>query len=442
MRRDGRTPAPSGGAANQPRLFVRTTAAAAAIILVAKALSFLRDVVMADKYGTSDYVSAFFGVAAVQALTVVVASDALALSSTKHAATDPHHTSSILRSGLLLGLALAAMQFVSARSLASAVSHEAMVQQTQAFRLAAPATFGLVVLSTQAGIASAKHRFLVPHIVGVVWSAIALGGVVIFEDAATAIITSWSLAIAATALGWVLVTDRQALAAGPLSRTSLLTAGPLVLAGALNQTSFLAERIAAQRITTSASAELGYAYKAVFAPIGLMLTAISTQVLPSLLGASAHGKRGVVVRTGKITLALAVVSSAVSILLATFAEPLVALLYERGEFDQEATQRVSSAVRGYSLTALVFPLSYVLVRHAVAAGAPFRPAAGAACGLFATVALLAGLGFDASVEKVAWATSVGNTAMAAYLLVCLAQDARTSRPRPTEEQAEGRPHAN
>jgi putative peptidoglycan lipid II flippase len=112
-----------------------------------------------------------------------------------------------------------------------------------------------------------------------------------------------------------------------------------------------------------AAAAFNYAFAIFSLPYGVFVVAVATALMPEL---SEKYARGDVVgyrdtfSFGLRTMVFVVVPSAVGMI--TLSEPIVGLLYERGQFDEQDTQRVSVLLAAFSIGLLGFSVYFYLVR--------------------------------------------------------------------------------
>jgi putative peptidoglycan lipid II flippase len=112
-----------------------------------------------------------------------------------------------------------------------------------------------------------------------------------------------------------------------------------------------------------AVAQLGYAFVVFSLPYGVFVLAIETATMPELserhTREDTEGYRDTL-SFGLRTMAFIVVPSSVG--LVAFAEPIIGLLYERGNFTVEDTDLVASILAAYSVGLLVYSAYFLLVR--------------------------------------------------------------------------------
>ena len=138
-------------------------------------------------------------------------------------------------------------------------------------------------------------------------------------------------------------------------------AGPmLVLVAASVGLQFVANYFAT---SFNAATELGLAFVVFSLPYGIFVVAIVTALMPELSEQHSRGDTGAYRDTlslGLRLVAFVVVPSTVGMVL--LSEPLVGLLYQRGEFDAQDTQTVAALLAAYAVGLLGYGVYFLLVR--------------------------------------------------------------------------------
>lgn len=126
--------------------------------------------------------------------------------------------------------------------------------------------------------------------------------------------------------------------------------GPVLLVGLLSAANLAILRGLASRVEREgAVSHLTYAERIVAAPVDVFALSLGTVLLPGLAGSAAAGDReGVRRRVAKGLRLSALLGPPAAAGLALVAEPLVALLCERGRFDAADTRETAWALVGYA----------------------------------------------------------------------------------------------
>lgn len=160
---------------------------------------------------------------------------------------------------------------------------------------------------------------------------------------------------------------------GPLLHPALRDAGRLLVPVLLNSAVFAAGaallRAYASRIPgEGAASHLGYAEKIFSAPQDLFIVSMGSVILPALAADAVAGRLEDVRRRTATGIRMATffgIPAAVGLIL--LAEPVTALLYQRGRFDAADTIDTAAAVKGFALS-LVFSGHLILYQAFYALG--------------------------------------------------------------------------
>ena len=113
----------------------------------------------------------------------------------------------------------------------------------------------------------------------------------------------------------------------------------------------------------NAVAVLDYAYEVMQAPVGIIAVSIATAVFPTLARQAAEQDSAGLRATTAFGLRMVLVLTLpVLALVLALADPLVRLLFQRGEFTSGATAAVAAALRGYTLGLGAVAAYYIITR--------------------------------------------------------------------------------
>lgn len=173
----------------------------------------------------------------------------------------------------------------------------------------------------------------------------------------------------------------------------LWAALPLMIGLSLTTVDEWYERIFGAGLGVGVVAALAFARRLMMAPVAVIGQAVATAALPSLSALHARGRSGELdaqlLATLRVTLLLAIGSAAA---LYVLAEPLVELVYQRGAFSAEDTQRVAALLAWMGLAVPGWVAQQVAVRGFFARGEMWRPMGLSTAVALAAVPLYMGLG--------------------------------------------------
>lgn len=194
--------------------------------------------------------------------------------------------------------------------------------------------------------------------------------------------------------------------------------GPRLFGQAVWQINMIAIVSFASPLGLEAVAANGVAQQLMLLPHGLLALSVGTVIFPQLARAYALGDtvtvRDIALRAIRLVLFLALPAS---ILLGTLSRPIVQLLFQRGNFDQTSTALTSQALSFYMLGLAAFAVSEIAVRSFYAMKDTRTPV------VIALIAVITNIGLawlfmarNAGLPGLASAFSIANTLEAALLL--------------------------
>lgn len=205
--------------------------------------------------------------------------------------------------------------------------------------------------------------------------------------------------------------DRQFLA-------YLAVAAPLMVGLTLLTVDEWYDRWFGALLTEGTVAHLGYARQLMLLPVAVVGQAVATAALPTLSRLWTEGRREELDRVLTVTLrasiGLAALSAAVAMVLA---EPIVALLYERGRFGPADTARVASLLAIFAWAVPAWVTQQIAVRAFFARGDTWRPLIAGTVVALSAIPLYRMLGAQYGAEGLAVAGAVGITVNALLTLV-------------------------
>jgi putative peptidoglycan lipid II flippase len=148
----------------------------------------------------------------------------------------------------------------------------------------------------------------------------------------------------------------------PEVKAVLTLMAPAALGAAIVQINVLTDRILAFWVADYGPLALSYSERLIYLPLGLFATALGTILLPEfskLVQEQNREKMGQVLEQSLRVLMFVMIPAALG--LAVLASPIVALVYERGEFDTLSTLYTSRALACYAPGLIVFSASKIFI---------------------------------------------------------------------------------
>jgi putative peptidoglycan lipid II flippase len=275
------------------------------------------------------------------------------------------------------------------------------------------------------GILNARHHFLFPAIAPMVYNISIIVGALVADDVNTlayAVVVGAALhlavqvpALMSVGMRWQPVADWRDAATREVGRLM----GPRVLGLAAFQLNLLITVFFASTLIDGSISAVNYAWLIVMTPLGLFGMAISTAVFPTMAEQAATGRdelRRTLEQSLKMILFLTIPASVALMLLA---EPLVVVLFQRGEFDGASSSLTADALLYYSIALFAHAMIEILSRGFYALRDTRTPVTFAIVALFVNLGLSAALVGPLEVRGLALAVSVATIVEALLLFATI-----------------------
>ena len=375
-----------------------TAAVMAVIILLAKALGLLRDILVASAYGTTAPAVAYETASrlpilifdfviggVVTAAFIPVFSDLLVREGKKSAMR--YAASYVNMISLVTGaIAAAGVLFASplVRMLAPELPPETHEMAAELTRILFPMVICTGLAFSFVGILQSMGEFRIPALISLVSNAIMVLYLLFLGDTfgvtglAIAMLIGWAAQVAVQIPALIKTGFWPSLKAGlltPAVRRSLRMALPILIGTwtqpvcALINTRFASAMEAGRAITA-----LGYANRLYTILVGVFSFVATNLLFPHFSRAAAEGdlteSRRLMVSSVKT---LSFIIAPIAAGLAVLAEPIAAILYERGEFTAADTALTAEALRLYAVGMLFMAANEVLTKAFFAENQPKIP---------------------------------------------------------------------
>ncbi|MBK9753904.1 MAG: murein biosynthesis integral membrane protein MurJ [Nannocystis sp.] len=155
-------------------------------------------------------------------------------------------------------------------------------------------------------------------------------------------------------------------------------------------------------------AQLEYAFRIFYLPIGMFGVALATIATTQLSEEAARGDRsGLVQKTGESLSALWLLTAASTVGLVVLAEPIVSLIYEGGRFTAADTLAVAAILRAYALGLVPYSMVKIVAPAFYATDRPRLPLLASLAAIAATIAFNAYFYRQLGAPGLALGTSLG-----------------------------------
>lgn len=343
-----------------------------AISIIGRLLGFVREQVIAARFGTSMATDAYLMAFTIPNLIYVIIGGALATAfipvftsnhvnegageSSRLASYTINLAALVMSLVALLGILIAPL-LVSL--IAPGFSPSAQELTIKLTRIMFPCVLLATLSMLQGGILNSLQHFALPAFTSVAFSGTVILSVFFLVP---------DLGVTGLAIGTVLAMVAQVLIQVPaffgkglhyIPRISLNHAGvrrigelvfPVMIGTGVNQVYVTIDRILASTLSVGSLAALNFANKLMFLPFNLFVVAVNTAVFPSLSALAAredHQELGNTMVFGLNLIALFTIPAAVGLFM--LSHPIVRLLFERGAFDATSTQMTAFALRFFVL---------------------------------------------------------------------------------------------
>lgn len=342
--------------------------------VASRVLGLLRDIVISRQFGTSRALDAYFAAFNIPDLIFnVIAGGALgsAFIPTFAAALvqgDSRRAwrlaSAVLNLAFILLTAIAAILVFFAPQVAAttvargfAPNDQALTASLMRWMLITPIVFGLSGIVM--GILNSYQHFALPALAPVLYNAAIIVGAIFFAPMMGVYGLAAGMIVGAflhllIQIPWLVHQRTQYTPTLGLGNMDVREVGRLMLPRTIGlaavQINFLVNTILASTLPVGRIAALTYAWRVMLLPVGIVGQSLATAVFPTLSAQTARNElddfRGTFSTAFRATLYLTIPAA---VGLFVLGAPLIALLFQRGEFDAQSTAETAWALQFYAL---------------------------------------------------------------------------------------------
>lgn len=358
----------------RPRQIAQAATIVMLFFVASRVLGLLRDIVISHQFGTSRALDAYFAAFNIPDLIFnVMAGGALgsAFIPTFAAALaqgDPRRAwrlaSAVLSLAFILLTAIAATLALFAPQVVAvtvargfAPNDQALTASLMQWMLITPVVFGLSGIVM--GILNSYQHFVLPALAPVLYNASIIAGAIFLAPTmgvyglATGVIAGAFLHLLIQ-VPWLVRQRMQYTPTLGLDNADVREVGRLMLPRTLGiaavQINFLVNTVLASMLPVGRIAALAYAWRVMLLPVGIVGQSLATAVFPAFSAQTARQElddfRDTFSTAFRATLYLAIPAAVGLFILGS---PLVALLFQRGEFDAQSTAETAWALQFYAL---------------------------------------------------------------------------------------------
>ena len=360
-------------ASARPRI-LRAATIVMLFFVASRALGLLRDIVISHQFGTSRALDAYFAAfnipdlifnviagGALGSAFIPTFAAALAMGDKRRAwrlASAVLNLALILLTAIAGGLAIFAPQVVAVTvAYGFAPEDQALTASLMRWMLVTPIVFGLSGIVM--GILNSHQHFVLPAFAPVIYNAAIISGAIFLAPTmgvyglAAGVVAGAFLHLLVQVPWLVRLRMHYAPALG-LDQADVREVGRLMLPRTLGlaavHVNFLVNTILASGLPAGRIAALGYAWRVMLLPEGIVALSLATAVFPTFSEQTARKEvenfRNTFSSVFRTTLYLTVPAAVGLIILGA---PLIALLFQRGEFDAQSTAETAWALQFYAI---------------------------------------------------------------------------------------------
>jgi putative peptidoglycan lipid II flippase len=221
-----------------------------------------------------------------------------------------------------------------------------------------PTVLVLSLAGVFTGVLYSFERFTMPAVVSIVWNLVIIAFIVFLQDSLGVYALAWGTLVGTVVELLLLMLAMRGTSClrisfrfgDPLLRRVLVLMVPITITlGVLNFNALVGTYFA-QFVSSSAAAQIGYAFRLYQLPQGIFAVTIGTVLFPSLARFAAGGDLGRFRETLSVgTREMFFVSLPFVAWFLVLPSPIVRLVFQRGQFDAAATADVAVALAAYTL---------------------------------------------------------------------------------------------
>ncbi len=367
---------------------IRSAGLVSGLILVSRAFGLVRDMALAALFGSSMAMDAFvvaftipnlfrnlFGEGALSSAFVPVFAETLEKQGRATVWRFAANMLSLL-SLVLAGLVLAGIG-ATALLLAVFPFSPRMALILSLLQIMLPYMFFICLAAFFSAMLNTLRRFALPAATPVVLNLVMIAALLLVcprleaEGRLRIVVVAWSV-VAGGGVQWLMQLPllmrngfRLRLAwdwSDPRVRRVIQLMGVAVIGTGMTQLSVLLDRLVAVFTGAGSASYLYYAERLIYFPLGLFATALGTVLLPAFSGHAAQDRADRIREMlNHSTRQLMFIMIPAAVGLFVLAEPIVALIYQRGDFSPQTAALTAIAVQCYAPGLLVFSLLKVLI---------------------------------------------------------------------------------
>jgi len=349
-----------------------------------KIISFIREIFIAAEFGTSQQADIFVAVSTIPILLLTVSSGALSAALVPMIIRLRNQDDSIrlkqlvssifsLTSLIMLGLTLLLYIFIIPFTDVYVIGfdQEAKMLTADMIKIIIPALVAIVLISLFSAVLNAHHHFFTPSLGPIFYSLGIIVATVLFakDYGVKSLIIGMAIGIALQFILILIVAFKKGIRFIPrihinedVKKVGLLILPIFIGIGAF-QINTLVDRMMASTLPHGSLAALNYANRITQLPLSIFVGSMVLPLFPAIADKIADknfdGARSLISRSYHL---LGIILIPVIGVFVVLAEPVVAILFQRGEFDADASKITGLALAFYAFMILPFAMRDIMTR--------------------------------------------------------------------------------
>ncbi len=389
------------------RAVARAGATIAVLSILAKSSAFVREAAIAMIYGRGPEVDAFFVALALPVFLVQLIAGSFQIAVVPGllaAARDGGRDRAAALAGagtLTVTMAIAAVAVLAAAAAPLYLPVVAPGFSETALVLAADMLWIMTLFAVLGGLAyaggamlTAERRFALPAIAPALTPLVMTVLLLAFRAELGVAALAWGAVLGTLAEAAIVLAAARRLGYRPrlgMAMTDLAALarrwGPLMLATLLLSGAGLIDQLMAASLGEGSASALGYGAKLVLAGLHVVTTALGISVLPAYAESALDDPRRLLTRLRRHLVAVILLALPGVAIAWAIAEPVIALLYQRGAFTTDDTRLVADVLAAYAVQLPAYGAVVILVRAAAVLSLGWVIPTAAAVNMALTIAL-------------------------------------------------------
>lgn len=369
---------------SQANKIVSVTILLMGVTFFTKLISFVREILIAAKFGTSQQADIFVATYTIPTIVLTITGGAISavlipmiikLRNKDENFRLKKLLSSVFSLTSLVMLLLTVLLYVFIEPFVNiyvfGFSEEAKLATVELFKIVIPALIAIGLISLSSSILNAYHHFIVPSLGPVFYSLGIIIALIFFADTygVKSLIIGYSIGIVCQLILLIIVIIKKGISFNfkisfneDLKLFGLLIF-PFLISIGVFQINMVVDKMMASTLTEGSLAALNYAYRVAQLPLSIFVGAMVLPLFPLIAeNISINNIDGAKKILSSSYRLLGILLLPVMGVYIALAEPIIAIIYQRGEFGVTALENTSLALIFYTFIILPFSMRDIITR--------------------------------------------------------------------------------